>query len=46
MRRIARDWRGFNYPAEFLQKLREGEFHPPAVRFRDPAKVLQEWGRA
>ena len=29
------------FPAEFLQKLREGEFHPPAVRFRDPAEVLR-----
>ena len=32
------------YPAEFLKKLREGEFHPPAVRFRDPLEVLKLWG--
>ncbi len=32
------------YPAEFLQKLREGEFHPPAVRFRDPGEVFRTWG--
>jgi len=29
------------YSAEFLMKLREGEFHPPAVKFRDRLEVLR-----
>ena len=32
------------FPKEFLEKLREGEFHPPAVQFRDPMEVLKLWG--
>ena len=29
------------YPAEFLKKLREGEFYPPAVKFRNPADIIK-----
>ncbi len=31
-----------NYGEELLQKLREDEFHAPAVRFRDPEKLLKQ----
>ena len=29
------------YPAEFLKKLRKGKFHPPAVKFRNPADIIK-----